>query len=116
VTRLCGEPTLGHLRAALSIPLTDLFVVREPEVCQRSDMGRIQLLDRLGIVFYNAAHLTGDTKPYEVEVAACRLSEIQPAGQDPLFDFLPLVNEGDSYGSRRGVFCFIVDCPPGVLR
>jgi hypothetical protein len=31
-------------------------------------------------------------------------------------DFLPLVNEGDSYGSRRGVFCFVADCPPGVLR
>ncbi|MDQ0596044.1 hypothetical protein QF037_000389 [Streptomyces canus] len=26
-------------------------------------------------------------------------------------DFLPLVNEGDSYGSRRGVFCFTADCP-----
>ncbi|MFE9920742.1 nucleotidyl transferase AbiEii/AbiGii toxin family protein [Streptomyces sp. NPDC005774] len=31
-------------------------------------------------------------------------------------DFLPLVNEGDSYGSRRGGFCFIADCPPGELR
>ena len=85
MTRLCGEPTLGHLRAALSIPLTDLFVAREPEVCQRSDTDRIQLLDRLGSASYNAAHLTGDTKPYEVEVAACRLSELQPAGQDPLY-------------------------------
>lgn len=28
----------------------------------------------------------------------------------------PLVNEGDSYGSRRGGSCFITDCPPGVLR
>lgn len=28
----------------------------------------------------------------------------------------PLLKEGDSYGSRRGVFCFIADCPPGVLR
>ncbi|GGK62263.1 hypothetical protein GCM10010094_23610 [Streptomyces flaveus] len=33
-----------------------------------------------------------------------------------VLDFLPLVNEGDSYGSRRGVFCFTADCPPGVLR
>ncbi|WP_405639579.1 hypothetical protein [Streptomyces sp. NBC_00019] len=31
-------------------------------------------------------------------------------------DFLLLVNEEDSYGSRRGVFCFTADCPPGVLR
>ena len=31
-------------------------------------------------------------------------------------DFLPLLKEGDSYGLRRGVFCFIADCPPGVLR
>jgi hypothetical protein len=45
---------------------------------RRSDTDRIQLLDRLGSVFYNAAHLTGDTKPDEVEVAACRLSEVSP--------------------------------------
>lgn len=31
-------------------------------------------------------------------------------------DFLPLLKEGDSYGSRRRGFCFIADCPPGVLR
>ncbi|WP_253209531.1 hypothetical protein, partial [Streptomyces niphimycinicus] len=28
-------------------------------------------------------------------------------------DFLPLVNEGDSYGSRRGASCFVTDCPAG---
>ena len=41
-----------------------------------------------------------------------------PAGTlDTELDFLPpLVNEGDSYGSRRGVFCFIADCLPGELR
>ena len=40
------------------------------------------------------------------------------AGQGEPFglDFLPLVNEGDSYGSRRRSFCFIADCPPGELR
>ncbi len=29
---------------------------------------------------------------------------------------LPLMDEGDSYGSRRGVFCFVADCLPGELR
>lgn len=27
------------------------------------------------------------------------------------FDFFPLLAKGDSYGSRRGVFCFVADCP-----
>ena len=27
-------------------------------------------------------------------------------------DFLPLLKEGDSYGSRRRAFCFIADFPP----
>jgi GntR family transcriptional regulator / MocR family aminotransferase len=31
-------------------------------------------------------------------------------------DILLLVSEGDSYGSRRGFFCFVADCPPGELR
>ncbi|MFG3473263.1 RNA polymerase sigma factor [Streptomyces sp. NPDC047982] len=29
---------------------------------------------------------------------------------------LSLLEEGDSYGSRRETSCFIADCPPGVLR
>ncbi|MDQ0596146.1 hypothetical protein QF037_000491 [Streptomyces canus] len=39
--------------------------------------------------------------------------ERRAAGSAPdhALDFLPLVNEGDSYGSRRGVFCFTADCP-----
>ncbi|WP_253209377.1 transporter substrate-binding domain-containing protein [Streptomyces niphimycinicus] len=31
-------------------------------------------------------------------------------------DFLPLLKEGDSYGSRRRGSCFIADRPPGELR
>jgi hypothetical protein len=31
--------------------------------------------------------------------------------RDVSLDFLPLVNEGASYGSRRGGFCFIAGCP-----
>ncbi|GGW80170.1 hypothetical protein GCM10010350_76200 [Streptomyces galilaeus] len=30
--------------------------------------------------------------------------------------FLPLLAEGDSYGSRCRGFCFVADCPPGVFR
>src|SRR5688500_16852812 len=34
----------------------------------------------------------------------------------PHIDFLPLLKEGDSYGSRCRDFCFVADCPPGVFR
>lgn len=88
VTRLCEEPTLGQLRAALSIPLTDLFVAREPEARRRRDADRTQLLDRLGGVFYNAARLDDDKEPDEVAVAACRLSEVSPPDMDPLYEGL----------------------------
>ena len=36
--------------------------------------------------------------------------------QPEVFDVLPLLKEGDSYGSRCRVFCFRTDCPPGELR
>ena len=35
---------------------------------------------------------------------------------DVFLGFLPLVKEGDSYGSRCRGFCFVADCPPGVFR
>lgn len=39
-------------------------------------------------------------------------------GRQPVdeIDFLPLLKEGDSYGSRCRGFCFVADCPPGVFR
>lgn len=41
---------------------------------------------------------------------------VRPVTAGQQFGLLSPVNEGDSYGSRRGVFCFVAECPPGVLR
>ena len=42
---------------------------------------------------------------------AGNLIRLSPWARTVGLDFLFLVDEGDSYGSRRGGFCFIADCP-----
>lgn len=52
-------------------------------------------------------------RPSTANPASARVNETE--GMTCL-DFLPFANEGDSYGSRRRVFCFVADCPPGGFR
>jgi hypothetical protein len=72
-------------------------------------------------LFRGAHVLTSPTTVGEDSVAAADL-KISPStvhsqlGTDQRLGFLFLVDQEDSYGSRRGVFCVIADCPPGVLR
>jgi hypothetical protein len=87
VTRLCGEPTLGDLRAALSIPVTGLVVARGPATRERHEEERKRLLSRLDRIFYNAARLDDDKEETADEVVAgFRLTEVSPPEMDPLYE------------------------------
>ncbi|MFG2025613.1 hypothetical protein [Streptomyces sp. NPDC048825] len=64
-------------------------------------------------LYVRLAHLVG----FIGEDLVHALADVPPRFEvDVFLGFLPLVNEGGSYGSRRGVFCFTADCPPGELR
>jgi hypothetical protein len=49
-----------------------------------------------------------------VTPVAAPVPHIEPSlslGRNTALDFLSLLKEGDSYGSRCRDFCFIADCP-----
>jgi len=70
----------------------------------------------VGGLLHQQARTVGDVLPHRPLRQQRRHRRVPLPSVYDLLDFLPLLKEGDSYGSRRRGFCFITDCPPGELR
>ncbi|WP_327575543.1 MULTISPECIES: hypothetical protein [unclassified Streptomyces] len=87
VERLCGEPTLGELRAALRVPTLHEAPFSDETQREFHERERAQLQESMEMVFGNAAFLRDFEKetPEDV-VAGFLLSEVSPANMDPLYE------------------------------
>ncbi|GAA3774524.1 hypothetical protein GCM10022225_72840 [Plantactinospora mayteni] len=75
------------------------------------------MTDRVRLVRYSPGGFDPAVVANKARPTAAEQGAGSPAGEEVVpLDFLPLLKEGDSYGSRRRGFWFIADCPPGVLR
>ncbi|TVL87523.1 hypothetical protein CD790_33115 [Streptomyces sp. SAJ15] len=86
VTALCEEPTLGQLRDALSIPCADLLIACEPELRDRHEEERLELLRAVEGVIECAAELGDDVPTEAAALWAGRLTDFDRPRTDPLYE------------------------------
>ncbi|MFC9431920.1 hypothetical protein [Streptomyces sp. NPDC056987] len=85
VTRLCDEPTLGELRAALSIRHTRLFLARPHKERQEAEDRRQMAMRSMEGIFFNVAAVL-ERSENDSGIEAARLAEVNPPNMDPFYE------------------------------
>ncbi|MEU6973811.1 hypothetical protein AB0A71_40015 [Kitasatospora aureofaciens] len=94
VRALSAEPTLAELQSAVSIPVASLRCARSAELQASEQQEQKELLTTVEGVYFNLAHDARDKPLNREQAAACRLTEADDPGIDPLWDNLmdPLIS------------------------